>query len=147
MDRSPVTIPNFVLSSPSTCPVPSSLTSLHPHFIPLKLLFVPLIGYPTLPLPLSSLQVPKLQKIWVATEWCPDCCWSHSCGQPFVKVHCTCGNTFSFLECCFSFNVCLIQAGAAVVQATTHLDFVCLPIDFGVVFAKPMKSKNDVLLA
>lgn len=84
--HSPVTTPNFVLSSPSTCLVPSSLTSPHPHFVPLKLLFVPLKGCPTLPLPLSPLQVLELWRIQVATRWCPDCCRSHPCGQLFAKV-------------------------------------------------------------
>jgi hypothetical protein len=59
----------------------------------------------------------------------------------------TCVNAFSFLEHHFSFNVCLVQAGVAVVWAMTHLDFVCLPIDFGVVFVKPIESENNVLLA
>jgi hypothetical protein len=59
----------------------------------------------------------------------------------------TCVNTFHFLERCFLFSIRLILTGAAVVWAMTHLDFVHLPVDFGVVFVKPVKSENDVLIA
>jgi hypothetical protein len=37
--------------------------------------------------------------------------------------------------------------GSAIVWAMTHLDFVHLPVDFVVVFAKPGKPKDDILLA
>jgi hypothetical protein len=59
----------------------------------------------------------------------------------------TCANTFRFFERCFSFGIRLVLTGAAVVWAMTHLDFVCLPVNFGVMFVKPVKSENDVLLA
>jgi hypothetical protein len=59
----------------------------------------------------------------------------------------TCANTFGFLERRFLFSICLVLTGAAVIWATTHLNFIRLPVDFGVVFAKPVKSKNDVLFA
>jgi hypothetical protein len=34
-----------------------------------------------------------------------------------------------------------------VVWAMTHFDFVCLLVDLRVVFAKPGKPKDDILLA
>jgi hypothetical protein len=37
--------------------------------------------------------------------------------------------------------------GLAMVWATTHFDFICLPVDFRVVFTKPGQPKDDILLA
>jgi hypothetical protein len=56
-------------------------------------------------------------------------------------------NTFGFLEGTFAFGICLVLTGLAVVWATTHFDFVCLPVDFGVVFMKPGQLEDDILLA
>jgi hypothetical protein len=56
-------------------------------------------------------------------------------------------NTFSLLEGTFAFGICLMLAGSAIVWATTHFDFVCLLVDFEVVFMKPGKPEDDILLA
>jgi hypothetical protein len=34
-----------------------------------------------------------------------------------------------------------------MVWATTHFDFIRLPVDFGVVFVKPGQPEDDILLA
>jgi hypothetical protein len=36
--------------------------------------------------------------------------------------------------------------GTTVIWASAHLDLCCLPIDFGVMFVKPGKAEDDVLL-
>jgi hypothetical protein len=56
-------------------------------------------------------------------------------------------NTFSLLEGTFAFGICLMLAGSAIVWATTHFDFVRLLVDFEVVFMKPGKPEDDILLA
>jgi hypothetical protein len=56
-------------------------------------------------------------------------------------------NTFSLLEGAFAFSICLMLAGLAMVWATTHFDFIHLLVDFGVVFMKPGKPEDDILLA
>jgi hypothetical protein len=59
----------------------------------------------------------------------------------------TSATTFGLLEGAFAFSICFVLAGSAVVWATTHFDFVHLPVYLGVVFAKPGKPKDDILLA
>jgi hypothetical protein len=59
----------------------------------------------------------------------------------------TSANTFSLLEDAFAFSIHLVLAGSAVVWAMTHFDFVHLPVDLRVVFTKPGKPEDDILLA
>jgi hypothetical protein len=59
----------------------------------------------------------------------------------------TSANAFGLLEGTFAFSICLMLTGSAMVWAMTHFDFICLPVDFRVVFMKPGKPKDDILLA
>jgi hypothetical protein len=56
-------------------------------------------------------------------------------------------NAFGLLEGTLAFSIRLMLTGSAVVWAMTHFDFVHLPVDFRVVFVKPGKPKDDILLA
>jgi hypothetical protein len=56
-------------------------------------------------------------------------------------------NTFSLLEGTLVFGIRLVLTGLVMVWATTHFDFICLLVDFGVVFMKPRLPEDNILLA
>jgi hypothetical protein len=54
-------------------------------------------------------------------------------------------NARSLGQACLLLLVNFMLTGATLVWTMAHLDFSSLPVDFGVVLAKPGKTKDDVL--
>jgi hypothetical protein len=56
-------------------------------------------------------------------------------------------NTSDFPESTFALFVRLVLTGPAVVQASTHLDLISLPVHLRIVLTQPGEAENDILLA
>jgi hypothetical protein len=54
-------------------------------------------------------------------------------------------NTCSLSKACLSLLIDFVLTGVALIWAVAHLDFCGLPVNFGVVFAKPGEAEDDVL--